>query len=169
MAGGIIFIFTGSAAPQAIKSVYTSLSPHSCQILTSILDEAGGYESECRGVGGYKLRLIEGDLRQTIDVVVPGGEKFPLEFWNVSSAFSSVGDKAEWRMRGKIPIALIVRFNANRDPINSEKVTSYLIVIRISGGLACITEVVEPSRSQNRDARRLADTARTRPCKFPGG
>lgn len=167
--GGIILMFAGPAASQAVKSVYTSLSPRNCRTLTSNPDEGGNYEGECRGVSGYKLRVIDGDLRQTIDLIAPGGEKFPLDFWNVSSAFSSVGEKAEWRIRRKIPIALIVRFNANQDPVNPEKVVSYLVVVRISAGLACITDVVPPAVSQNRDARRLADTAHTRPCKFPGG
>lgn len=168
VSAGLLFLITASVTAQPIKSVYTSLTQRACTTLAANPDEGGNYEGECRGVGGYKLRLIEGDLRQSIDVIVPGGEKFALGFWNVSSAFSYVGDKAEWRMRGKSPIALIVRFNANQDTVNTERVTSYLVVARLSGGLACITDVVLPARSQNREARRLADTARTRPCKFPG-
>lgn len=164
---GLFLLFAASVNAQSIKSVYTSLTQRSCTTLESTPDEGGNYEGECRGVGGYKLRVIEGDLRQTIDVIVPGGRKFELGFWNVSSAFSYIGEKAEWRMRGKTPIALIVRFNANQDPVNTERVTSYLIVARLSGGLACITDVILPALSQNRDARRLADTARTRPCKYP--
>ena len=72
---------------------------------------------ECPGISVYKLEVTEGDLRQSINVIAASGDKWELGFpANVSSAFSSFGDKAEWRVKktdGKItPIALITRYNA---------------------------------------------------------
>ena len=59
-------------------------------------------------------------LRQNIVVVTPKGVEHSLELWSVvSSGFSTVGPKAEWRMalqNGKlVPVALILRYNANED------------------------------------------------------
>ena len=96
-----------------IKSVYSALSDKACKELERTEDEGGSYRGLCPGVAGYKLELIEGDLRQTITVVDPKGKKHPLQFWNLTGAFTAVGETAEWRMNGKKPIALIVRLNAN--------------------------------------------------------
>jgi hypothetical protein len=57
--------------------------------------------------------------------------------WNkVSSDFSAVGTKAEWRAErgGKIvkPTALIFRFNASDNMEKSEEYTSNLVVVKIT-------------------------------------
>lgn len=153
---------------QKADSVYTDLTQEKCKNVE--LDEEGaGYSRDlCKGAFGYDLEVIEGDIRQSINVIAPGGKKFELDFVGlVSSAFSTVGDKAEWRFRkvdGKErPFALIVRFNANEDP-NSSKVTSYLTVSKITEGEICLTDVVKPVSNANAEARKLAETAPTRPC-----
>ena len=149
-----------------MKSVYTSIGEKACRTLKTFPDDGGSYVGECPGVEGYKLELIEGDLRQSINVIAPGGRKTELNMWNVSGGFSSVGSKVEWRMNGKKPRALIVRFNASEDPDAPSKITSYLIVAKLDGDTVCITAAVAPRKSQNSLARHAADGSGERPCRF---
>src|ERR1700741_3877390 len=112
------------------KSVYTSTKTSACRTIKSTTDEGGSYVGECKGVGGYKVRLSEGDLRQTLDIITPARKKFELNFWSYYSGFSSVGEKIEWRTKRGVPVALIARFNiAGGD--DSSKITSYLLVSKI--------------------------------------
>ena len=159
----LMLAFSVSAAAQN-KSIYTSLDTKSCKTIEQSDEGTGWYRGECKGAGGYKLEVTEGDIRQSINVVAPGGKIFELGFGQVSSAFSTVGAKAEWRMKGKVPLALIVRFNAS-NPEDSTKSTSYLVVSKISKTESCITDVVNPGKTQNASAQRLADAAAKKPCK----
>lgn len=161
--GCFILAFSVFATAQN-KSIYTSLETKACKTIEQSDEGAGWYRGECPGAGGYKLEVTEGDIRQSINVITPANKKFDLDFSMVSSAFSSVGAKAEWRMKGKVPVALIVRFNAS-NPENPDKNTSYLIVSKISKTESCITDVVKPSKTQNAQAQKLADAAATKPCK----
>ena len=166
----VLTIFSSVAFGQKIESIYTGLSDKDCQAVKSSDDGDDGYRGMCKGVGGYKLELLEGDLRQTINVIAPNGTKSELDLWTaVSSAFSSVGGKAEWRVTqsGKTvaPQSLIVRFNASENPDDSSKITSYLVVVKLSGNSACISEVIKPSALQNEKARQAADNSAGLPCK----
>jgi hypothetical protein len=110
---------------------------------------------------------VEGDIRQTLNLITPGRKKFELNFWNFFGSFSSIGEKIEWRVtRGK-PTALIARYNVS-DPVDSRKSVSYLIVSKIGPDAACVTDVVPPGPKQNEEARRLADVSPDRPCKQAG-
>ena len=122
-----IFVLAGLSTAQN-KSVYTSTTTKACRTISSNPDEGGSYEGECPGVGGYKLRLIEGDIRQTINVIAPNKKKFELELWSFYSGFSSVGEKAEWRTKGGVPVAMIIRYNvANAD----DSTKKYLLFDRV--------------------------------------
>jgi hypothetical protein len=160
-----------SAASQKIESVYTDLTTEKCKTIEQTDDEGGSYRGECAGVGGYKLEVLEGDLRQSINVVAPNRKKFELDIWTtVSSGFSSFGGKAEWRVTrsGKkiTPKAFIVRYNASENPEKPEQTTSYLVVVKISKTAACVTDVVNPTvKNQNVKARQLADASANKPCK----
>src|SRR5215204_4730031 len=81
------------------KSVYTSTRTSACRTIESNPDEGGSYEGECAGVGGYKVRLLEGDIRQTLNIITPAKKKFELNFWGFYSGFSSIGEKIEWRTK----------------------------------------------------------------------
>lgn len=152
----------------AITSVYSDLGGKSCKT-TQHDEESGSITQICSGVGGYKLEVSEGDLRQTVTIIAPNRKQYPLDLIsNVSGGFSSVGPKAEWRVRkqGKkvIPIGLIVRFNASEDPADSSKVTSYLTVSKITARAACLTNIIKPGPQQNEQAQQAADIAATQPC-----
>ena len=63
------------------------------------------------------------------------------------------------------PFALIVRLNVSEDVEDTSKTTSYLIVSKITKDFACVTDVVKPSKDQNVQARKLADSSSQRACK----
>src|SRR5438552_15551466 len=48
---GVLFIGTGAAQN---RGVYTSTKTSACRTISSNSNEAGSYEGECTGVGGYK-------------------------------------------------------------------------------------------------------------------
>ena len=167
----LLFFAVGVSAQKVkIESVYTNLNTKDCKTLEQSEEGAGSYRGECPGIAGFKLQVTEGDIRQSIDVVAPNKKKFELDLTgNVSTAFSSVGEKAEWRVtrKGKtvVPQALIVRYNASENPDDSSKLTSYLVVAKITKTEICVTDVVKPGANANEEARKLADASAAKPCK----
>ena len=157
------FVFSSFAAAQN-KSVYTSTKTSACRTIESNPNEGGSYEGECNGVGDYKVRLLEGDIRQTLDIVTPAKKKFELNFWGFYSGFSYIGEKIEWRTKAGVPVALIARFNvASGD--NTQKSNSYLMISKIGKTSSCVVDVILPGANQNENARKSADEAPTKPCK----
>lgn len=158
-----LLAFAGLSTAQN-KSVYTSTKTSACKTILSNPNEGGSYEAECAGVGGFKVRLIEGDIRQTLNIVAPSKKKFELEFWNFYSGFSAIGEKIEWRTKNGVPVGLIARYNvAGSD--DSQKSTSYLMISKISKTASCVVDVIMPGANQNEEARVSADAASTKPCK----
>lgn len=149
------------------KSIYTSTNSKVCKTVKNDSNEAGSYEAECPGVRGYKIYLLEGDLRQTLNIITPRNKTFELNFWGFYGGFSTVGDKIEWRINKGIPVALISRYNVENSD-NSKKKRSYFLISKISKNSCCVTDVVPPGANQNQEARKLADVAITQPCKIPG-
>ena len=173
---GLIVVFillplhnTQAQSAQTSQSVYTNLEPKQCRALRAKSSDAGDYSAKCPGVAGYTLLVAEGDLRNNITVVTPLGDKHSLELWQVvSTAFSSLGKKAEWRVRlqkGKlVPVALIVRFIASEDATIPNKTTSYLAVSKITAEAICVTDKISPGPKANEEARHAADNAADKPC-----
>jgi hypothetical protein len=168
----LIFLVAISASAQSNTSVYTNLTGRQCKTLKSTSAEGGSYEGQCPGVAGYKLLVQEGDLRQNIVVITPNGKKQSLELWNVvGSSFSSLGEKAEWRMKGAgakaSPVALIVRYNVANPEDSTKKGTSWLAVVKIGSDASqiCVTESIAPGADQNVKARQAADNSASKPCK----
>lgn len=164
-----------TAAPENADSIYTSLhNEPDCRTVEFNEDEGGLHRAECKGVGGYKLEVIEGDLRQTVNIIAADGSKTELNLWHLlSGGFSYVGPKAEWRVTGKgdkaVPHALIVRFTETVHTDSGSKEASHLYVIKLTKDLVCITDRVDPqTKDQNASARNLADAAATKPCLEQG-
>jgi hypothetical protein len=150
------------------ESIYTEIAAAKCETIESNEDEEWIVQ-ECPGVGGYKLEVSEGDLRQTIDVISPAGKKSELNFSGiVSSGFSALGEKAEWRVKKvgeKVtPVALIARYNVSEDPDKPEKTTSYLVVSKISGETSCVIEIIKPVSDANEKTRVSADNSGDKAC-----
>jgi hypothetical protein len=164
----IILFGATTLAAQSIQSLYSDLESSKCKTLES--QEEGSYAlQQCPGIAGYKLLVEDFDLRQTVTVVKPDGTKHPLNFGGViHPGFSSLGPKAEWRVKNEkrkvVPIALIVRFNASENPEDSSKITSYLVVSKITPAKICVTDKIQPGPSANEEARRAADSAAGKPC-----
>ena len=165
----ILLACVATVEAQTNRSVYTPIGDKQCRTLKSAEAGDDGFEARCRGTAGYSLILSEGDLRQNITVITPKGREHSLELWStVSSGFSSVGPKVEWRLttqNGKaVPVALIIRYNANEDPEAPNKLLSYLAVAKITANEICVTEKIAPGPKANEDARRAADAATSKPC-----
>jgi hypothetical protein len=163
LSAAILLLFSAAAFAQT-SSIYTSLKEKDCKVSKESVED--GYIDICPGVAGYVLELLEGDSRQSINVMASDKKKYELSLWSsVSTGFSSIGEKAEWRMKGKTPIALILRFNASEDPEDPLKTTSYLVITKISKSEVCIVDIVKPSKNQNSEARVLADASAKRLCQ----
>lgn len=145
------------------KSVYTSLTEKNCKV-TYDKQIHGNMSADCAGVGGYGLKVYADDDRMSVSVVAPGSKVSDLDFWGYFHNFSTVGQTAEWRMKGRKPVALIIRYDITTGD-NGEKRTSFLMVSKIAAENPCVVAVVKPGRNQNAEARRLADAAIGKPCK----
>jgi hypothetical protein len=149
------------AAPQ-LTSRYSRLDR--CTVLERNKDEGGWSVQRCPGLAGYRLRRTEGDLRENLIVELPGGGEANLKLGEVTGkgGFSSLGDTAEWRGRGRggafRPESLIVRFVVVEDAERPERPTSYLLVVAL-GRRPCVIGIVPPGANQNARSRRLADAA----------
>lgn len=166
-----ICALVGEVSAQSPSSVYSTLDAKKCRTV-SVEQETGASRQVCAGVAGFRLQVEDDDARMSVTVIDPKGSKHELRYWHVvTSSFSSLGDKAEWRVvkrRGRLtPVALIVRVNASEDPENSGKITSYLAVAKITPQKTCVTDKIKPGATQNAEARRAADASATRPCLEP--
>ena len=157
-----LLLFSVAASAQ-IRSVYTTTKSELCRTIESTADEGGSYEGECPGVGGYKVRLLEGDIRQTLNIVTPAKKTFELNFWSFFGGFSAIHTKIEWRVKGTVPIALIARYNVARSD-DSQKSDSYLMVSKIGKTGSCVVGTVGAGAKQNEEARAMADKAQSMPC-----
>jgi hypothetical protein len=149
------------------KSVYTSLATDRCKTASVDQSMPGNYVGRCPGVAGYALEAYLDDERNSVGVVLPSKKVIGLDLWSRFNNFSELGETAEWRLKGKRPVALIIRLKV-MDRGDDRPGSSYLIVSKISQSAACVTDIVRPGRGQNATARRLADKAVVRPCKGTG-
>lgn len=158
----ILFILTFSVTLFAQnKSVYTPISNEKCE--TKKTSPVSGYLT-CPGAGGYNLQVLDDDARMSINLLTPNQKEFELDFWGHFRNFSYVGEQAEWRMKGKNPVALIIRYNVS-DRGDGDKKTSYLMVAKIAKNAVCVTNIVKPNKNQNLTAQKLADKSFNKPCK----
>ncbi|REJ78407.1 MAG: hypothetical protein DWQ47_02840 [Acidobacteria bacterium] len=157
-----------------VESIYTDIGFEECETIEVEHVNETPYSTRilCKGVGGYDLEVVDSDARQYVYLVYPDGKKHDLRFSKiVSSAFSEVGQKAEWRVirdGDKVkPVAVIIRYIFSINAAISSDKASYLTVTKITDEDACITDVVENVKDQNEKARRLADESGDASCKEP--
>lgn len=159
----------GMVYPQEkVESIYTDLASAKCKTLKTDQETRASTQS-CPGIAHYRLLVHDDDARQSVTVVSPDGKEHDLDFWDVvTHGFSSVGQKAEWRVvrskRKLAPIALIVRVNANEDAANPNRITSYLTVTKLTPEKICVTHKISAGVNANTQARRAGDEARTAAC-----
>lgn len=137
---------------------YTSLDPSACRLIEQNAAEAGYSRDACAGVGGYRIEVVEGDLRQDVTVIAPDGRRSELQLSSIvaKGAFNALGKTAEWRGPADKPAALIVRLNVSPGVEPARPDVSNLVVARLAAP-ACVVAVVPPGPDQNAAARRIAD------------
>ena len=145
------------------KSVYTPLTDNKCNV-TLDSQIPGNMSGLCQGVGNYYLKIYADDDRMSVSVVSSDQKTFDLDFWGYFGNFSQIGEKAEWRMKGKTPVGLIIRYDVS-DRGDGKKPSSYLMVSKISPTGSCVVAIVKPGKNQNVEARKLADSASKKPCQ----
>ena len=158
--GFLLATLAGAAMSQNASTV-TSLSKKVCRELKASAKDNVLYRGRCPGVGGYKIEILAGEEHEYIELITPAGRHFDVSINPVSYSF--LGKSVEWRTKGGKPYALIIPFNL-KAPDSSRSTTS-LAVSKITFTTACVTNVVEPSRNQAARARKLADSAASRPCR----
>ncbi len=141
-------------------SQYSNLK--TCKTLDENPDE-GWAEQLCPGLGGYKIRILAGDLREDAVVIPPAGKpEQSLDIPGVTGkgGFNHLGDVVEWRgaqASGVFkPVSLIMRFSVQENP-DIQKDTSFLLAVRLDGAKPCITALIKPGPGQNERARQAAD------------
>lgn len=164
--------FSSFAQKVEPTSLYTSLSGKSCHSVKKDA-ETGSSIQRCPGVGEFSLLVLDDDDRMSLTMVSPGRKEHPLDLWTiVTKSFSTLGEKAEWRVVKKagklVPVGLIVRVNANiqEDPEKPQK-KSYLAVIKITDDKVCVTDIVNASADANLKARQSADASTNKDCIKP--
>lgn len=159
-----LFFISLLANATGFDSSYSSIELRHCKLLES--DSMGSVQS-CPAFRGITVKVIEGDLRQTINLTRKNKE-YPLNLWHkISPVFSLLGTKIEWRhTKGKPEDikGIIVRFNASEGMHESAKITSYLAVIKISANNICVIGKVAPQARQNQKARDMLDGSNNMPC-----
>ena len=114
------------------------------------------------------MQVLDSDSRMSVTVVAADGKTYPLRYWDVITRhFSTLGDKAEWRIirtdEGVRPVALIVRVKASEDP-ESARQTDYLAVAKLDDDAICVVDRVPAGPLGNARARNAADAAVAMPC-----
>jgi len=155
---GFFVLTSATLASAQITSVHTSLKERDCKKLKST-DKNVIYSGRCPGVGGYKLEVAASEEHEYVELLAPSGKRSDVSINPASYSFA--GKVAEWRVKNGKPIALILRFNL-MGPSGTKIAESLLVVSKITGNKACVTDVVQPGKSQNAKAAKLADALR--PC-----
>ncbi len=164
----LIAIFTflslpllASATPTG--SIYSDLSSKHCKTI-EFDKETSSSVRKCAGVAGHSLLVQNHDAMQSVTILTPDGQQHPLHYTRVISVFSTVSEKAEWRVERKdgkvVPIALIVRVYSNE----IDAPNSYLAVAKITAEKICVTERIKGGAGANEKARRAADASDTKAC-----
>ena len=145
-------------------SSYTSIEEKDCIALDS--DDMGSIE-ECESFSGIGVKVIEGDIRQSI-ILTRNKKEYALDFSSMlSSAFFSLGLTIEWRhelTKPKSIKGLIVQVEVSDDYENLDKVSSYLLVSKITKDTICIVAKISPQKEQKEIAREILDTREDLAC-----
>ena len=161
----------GSTAQGQLQtsSVYTDLAGSSCTLVEEH-KVTGATVHRCRGVSGWNLLVLYDDQRMSVTLVGPNRKEHPLDYWDVvTQGFSSLGSKAEWRVRrgnGTIkPVALIVRVKASEAQQDGlTKKSSYLAVAKVDSERSCVTHKISAGPNANDRARQAADKSPNEAC-----
>ncbi|WUR11741.1 hypothetical protein E7V67_018815 [[Empedobacter] haloabium] len=160
---------TDRLAEEDYRFAFSPLAGKSC--VTQVDDRAtGARTTECPGVHGYRLHIIEDDERVTVNVIAPDRRSFALDYWGViTRGFSTLGRRAEWVIHTdggrSIPVAVIVRVDTldQRDPEHPQA-RPLLAVAKIRRDTACVTHRIDASKPGAAALAREAASESAAPC-----
>ena len=163
---GLLSVSSTQAAT-AYDSTYTSIKAADCRTISTDTESSSSVQ-RCASFRNIGVEVLEGDLRQSLTLIM-GGREYPLNFWtHITQGFSMLGDLVEWRhMKGQPDklAGMIVRLTANEGE-RPEQTTSYLVVAKVMPGEVCVVGKVPPHirENQNVKARAIAEQASQLPC-----
>ena len=165
---GIFFFSSLSYAEESNSEQYTrsytSIDEKDCMTLDS--DDLGSIQ-ECEPFEEIGVKVVEGDIRQSITLTYHNRE-YILNFQStVSTGFSTLGTQIEWRHeKGKAEKVkgMIVRLDVNDDPEDLDKITSYLVVSKITPKDVCVVGKILFQPKQDELARAMLDSKEELPC-----
>ncbi len=151
-----------------MESAFTDIEAGKCKTGESNKKEGWSIRL-CEGFAGYRFEVYQDEIRQSMNVISPTGEKSELDFQTlVAGGHSTFAQSVEWRYKkidGKpVPMSFMVQFNSN-DPKADMKSTPLWVVVKVSPAGSCITDVVANSPTQVEEARAFADNIEPRPCR----
>ena len=139
------------AAP-VFSSVYTTIAQADCETV-EVSDEGGFSTQRCDGLGGMDVYVVDADGRMTVSA---GMAPDHLVSW---TPFNTAGQTVEWRLKDRVPVALIYRLQSAVPPEDFPE-TGRLVVPTLpsDGASGCAAYVVPDGvENQNEVARVLAD------------
>jgi hypothetical protein len=152
------FLVAGSSIAFAgqITSIYSDFDLKKCKALELYTDEGEGGVWECKGIEGFDVLYLEGDLR---GFVAFGPEaRSQCTSAQTFGAFNSPGPKIEWRMENGKPIATIFRWFIDNGSGEENAKQNWLVVTKLNGKDACRTALIDTKYpNANAVARETAD------------
>jgi hypothetical protein len=141
----LAFLVAGSsiAFAEQITSVYSDFDLKKCKTLELYngADEGEGGVWECKGIKGFDVLYLEGDLRGYIAF---GPEaRSQCTSAQTFGAFNSPGPRIEWRMENGKPIATILRWLTDNGSGEEGAKQNWLVVTKINGKDACRTALID--------------------------
>lgn len=156
------------------QSIFTDIGIDSCSKFIEKDDPNSVPHQICPGVSGYRLMVRHvGSGRQSIDVITPSNEAFPL---NLQDFFGRnmyhLGGKIEWRVLNKDgakkPVALIVKVLVHGDMDAPQRVTqSFFALSKIAPNEICVTHRVPAGEFSHAQLWELADKSIGMDCAIP--
>lgn len=151
--GPLLSLSLALAAPAA-ASVYTPLDLDRCRVIErSAEGEGESVRLICPGHMTVPLLVGEGDGRFDIDAGVDN------QVWESLDPFNHPGPRVEWRMRRRVPVAIVYRLIVDHPRPDARSVLMVESVGR-TGRPGCLVAMVDGRLADaNAVARRLADRA----------
>jgi hypothetical protein len=145
-----------AASAGDITSVYSDFDLKTCKALELYADEDEGGVWQCKGIPGFDVLYLEGDLR---GYVAFGPEaRSQCTSAQTFGAFNSPGPKIEWRMENGKPIATILRWLTDNGSGEATAKQNWLAVTKLNGKDACRTALIDTKYPEaNSIARAKAD------------
>ena len=154
----VLGLSASSAAAGGISSVYSDFDLKACEALelNNGEDEGEGGIWKCKGIPGFDVLYLEGDLRGFIAFGPEGRSQCSSA--QTFGAFNSPGPKIEWRMENGKPIATILRWFTDNGMGEANSKQNWLVVTKLNGRDACRTALIDTTYPDaNIVAREKAD------------